>query len=94
HTTTRRVPTTLEMPTTFIAQNGITIHRNTRITVTGCKPTRRHRHHHKRHAKHKRHGHSHHGNSRHAHTRHGHHHHPHTRHARHARRHGRRRGRG
>jgi hypothetical protein len=32
----RRVPAKLYMPTVFTAQNGLTIHRNTPITVTGC----------------------------------------------------------
>ena len=49
--TTRRIPATLHMPTTFIAQNGITIHHNTTITVTGCR-TARHRHRHGRPGRH------------------------------------------
>ena len=30
------IPATLQMPTAFIAQNGIAIHQNTPVTVTGC----------------------------------------------------------
>jgi hypothetical protein len=45
HTLTRKVkqttPTTLAMPTAFVAQNGIEIHQNTPITVTGCAKTTR-----------------------------------------------------
>ncbi|HEY1687794.1 MAG TPA: hypothetical protein VGF95_02915 [Solirubrobacteraceae bacterium] len=29
----------LKMPTTFVAQNGATIHQSTPVTVTGCKPS-------------------------------------------------------
>jgi hypothetical protein len=48
HTTTRHltehVKAGLEMPTTFIAQNGKTIHRETPIAVNGCHPaTTKHR---------------------------------------------------
>jgi len=33
----RRVPTSLAMPTEFIAQNGAAIHQSTKIAVTGCE---------------------------------------------------------
>ncbi len=33
-------PTSLQMPTEFVAQNGAEIHQNTPIRVTGCPPTR------------------------------------------------------
>jgi hypothetical protein len=40
HTVTRNVkqtkPTSLTMPSEFVAQNGATIHQTTPITVTGC----------------------------------------------------------
>jgi hypothetical protein len=45
HTTTHKIKTTtplnLQMPTSFTAQNGTTLHQNTKITVTGCPQTKK-----------------------------------------------------
>ncbi|HEX4115278.1 MAG TPA: hypothetical protein VHY18_05335 [Solirubrobacteraceae bacterium] len=44
-TVTRKVretlPSSLQMPTAFTAQNGATIHENTPISVTGCASTKK-----------------------------------------------------
>jgi hypothetical protein len=45
HTITRRVKQTLSaslsMPTEFVAQNGMTLHQNTTVSVTGCPKARK-----------------------------------------------------
>ena len=43
-TTTKRVPTTLLMPTTITGQNGVVLHQNTKIAVTGCPAPKAKRH--------------------------------------------------
>lgn len=59
----KRLPSQLRMPTLFVAQNGMTIHRNTPIAVTGCTRHKAGHVHKNRH--HNTHGHGRHG------TRHG-----------------------
>jgi hypothetical protein len=49
----KTVPGTLLMPTTFTAQNGLTIHQDTQITITGC--TKHHNKRAKKSSRHKRH---------------------------------------
>ena len=47
--TTNLCNTKLHIPTAFTAQNGMTIHHSTPIKTTGCKKTKHHKHHKKKH---------------------------------------------
>lgn len=49
--------TRLTMPTAFTAQNGLVVHQDTPITVTGCAKHKRHRKNNKKHNKHEHHKH-------------------------------------
>lgn len=49
----KRIAAGLVMPTAFTAQNGMVIHQNTHIAVTGCAKHKPHRTHHNKHKHHK-----------------------------------------